>query len=102
MHEVVFPVPIAPKMIIPVNRPFSGIRSHVGRGTSHSSMRWCTSPMTSDGALSFRSKGHCGSFPATCQSSRRPKKTRRTDSATDEPTKKSTPGAKSDISTNQR
>jgi len=102
MHEVVLPVPIAPKMMSPVNRPFSGIRSHFGRATSHSSVLWCTSPMTSEGFASVLLSGQAGSLPATCQSSSRPKKTRSTDSATDEPTKKSTPGAKNDISTNQR
>ena len=58
--------------------------------------------MTSDGALSLFRSGHAGSLPAKCQSSSLPKKTRSTDSTTDEPTKKSTPGAKNDISTNQR
>ena len=101
MQLVVLPVPMAPKIISPVNSPFSGIRSHFGRGTSRSSMRWCTSPMTSDGDLSVLRSGHGGSFPAKRQSSSLPAKTRRTDSATDEPTKNNTPGANNDISTNQ-
>ena len=102
MQLVVFPVPIAPKMASPVYRPFSGIRSHFGRAASASSVLWCTSPMTSDGALSVRSKGQSGSFPRKRQSSSCPANTRSTDSTTEEPTKKSTPGAKNDISTNHR
>ena len=58
--------------------------------------------MTSDGALSVFFNGQRGSLPAKCQSSSRPKKTRKTDSTTDDATKKSTPGAKNDMNTNQR
>ena len=65
MQAAVLPLPVAPKMAVPVNSPAAGTVSHSGRSTSTGSTGWCCSPTTMAGSSSPPSSGHCGSRPRT-------------------------------------
>ena len=67
MQAAVLPLPVAPKITVPVNSPAAGTVSHWGRSTSTGSTGWCCSPTTMAGSSSPPSSGQRGSRPRTAR-----------------------------------